>query len=611
MLRTYDEPHTRLRESRFKLQVMSLLKTSQNPSCSPDEIAVKSIFLGPQAENSIWLREQTLKILDRWFDWRKSLSKGDPPLISPLDRQTAEYRSLQKEMEEEIEHVLGTFENEIPSFHPRYIGHMMSEISLPALMGHLITLLHNPNNISTATSVAGSRIEQEALSIIAKAIGLNHFEGHFTSGGTIANFEFLIRARDRLGLWQAISIALDHIDLTQMYRWTWEEYDHAIRLCDPADLTRYNFVENPGNFSDEFRRRRRCEPQWPVLLVPGSRHYSWPKAAHDLGLGKDSLMGVDMDRDGRLCIQSLKEKIEFCLQNKKPIIGIVGVFGTTEMGSLDPFHEIQDLLEQFHSTEGIHLWLHADAAFGGLLTFLREEDGILSLLGAKAKSSLDALRTADSFTIDPHKLGYVPYSSGVFLCSDSRNYMIRSHMGPYVSGPTNMRGKYTLEGSRSAAGAVATLLSLKSTAPTRSFAKVLKRTCKTKHDLIDAIQRTCPHIYFPGGLDTNIVCLSIHQSANKISDANRMTRAVEKMLLKRGKFRASSTVLSYREYQNVFNDFTERTALVRDTDELFLLRMTLMNPFFSSREDGTNMAEDFASELSETIQTLRIDPTLA
>src|SRR5690606_5309107 len=76
-------------------------------------------------------------------------------------------------------------------------------------------------------------------------------------------------------------------------------------------------------------------------------------------------------------------------------------------------------------------------------------------------SALRAIGRADSVTIDPHKLGYVPYACGAFLTRDRARYAVSGFDAPYLDRPELGDGKWssTLEGSRSAAGAAATWLS--------------------------------------------------------------------------------------------------------------------------------------------------------
>src|SRR3989344_5404911 len=168
-------------------------------NCDPKDIALKCFFLGPQAENGPWVSQSIQEILSSWYQWRQSLFPQDGNAISQNDQDSSYFVEYQGNFNQQLKILLQRFEAEIPKFSPRYIGHMFSEISLPALIGHFITLLHNPNNVSSESSLVGTEIEKESITALCKMVGFKELEacGHFTSGGTIANFEAYLRARER------------------------------------------------------------------------------------------------------------------------------------------------------------------------------------------------------------------------------------------------------------------------------------------------------------------------------------------------------------------------------------------------------------------------------
>ena len=97
---------------------------------------------------------------------------------------------------------------ETPTFSPRYIAHMKADLSLPGLLGWFAAMLHNPNNSSRDASQVGSVIETEAIAALAGMLGYDpaQAQGHFTSGGTVANFEAVWRARYRLDHWLSLGL---------------------------------------------------------------------------------------------------------------------------------------------------------------------------------------------------------------------------------------------------------------------------------------------------------------------------------------------------------------------------------------------------------------------
>ena len=200
---------------------------------------------------------------------------------------------------------------EIPTYTPRYIGHMKAELSLPALFGWFAAMLHNPNITSKEASKVGTVIETEAIAMLAQMLGFDPAtaQGHFTSGGTLANFEGVWRARYRLDHWLALALyiaettgtkldifAAAHMGWTR-FRKLWSEHG----LSDDT-LKRYSAAaSNPADvYPPHLSRAAGRDYLGPVVLVPGNKHYSWRKAANIFGLGEESFWSVALDAAGRL-----------------------------------------------------------------------------------------------------------------------------------------------------------------------------------------------------------------------------------------------------------------------------------------------------------------------
>jgi len=71
---------------------MSTNKILNQKNCDPKEIALKSFFLGPQAENASWVLEILEEVFDRWVKWRKSLFSEDGCAISSSDQNNFEFK---------------------------------------------------------------------------------------------------------------------------------------------------------------------------------------------------------------------------------------------------------------------------------------------------------------------------------------------------------------------------------------------------------------------------------------------------------------------------------------------------------------------------------------
>ncbi len=135
--------------------------------------------------------------------------------------------------------------------------------------------------------------------------------------------------------------------------------------------------------------------------VSSEGHFSVAKAAGMLGLGERNVRQVRTN--GRLQIdlthleQLVREDraagaIPFC---------VVANAGTTATGAVDPIAALADFAER----EG--LWLHVDAAYGGM-----------AALAPSARHLLEGIGRADSVALDPHKWMYLPMGCGCVLYRD-------------------------------------------------------------------------------------------------------------------------------------------------------------------------------------------------
>ena len=247
---------------------------------------IKSYFLGPQAENAEIIKNLGNFIFGHWFSWRKKQYPDDGRAITEEDQLSPEFRGEIKKIKFNTLDLVARLQKEVPSFSPRYIGHMISEISVPALLGHFITLIHNPNNITGEVARVSIEIEREAISEIMNMLGYNPdtSRGHFTSGGTVANIEGLVRARSRLARWMGAGILSEELSpagksLFQYAHQGWDSFD-AIAKAHPAEeIRKRHFLHHsPIEVAKKIERVFKVDYKGPIVLAPSSKHYCWPKA---------------------------------------------------------------------------------------------------------------------------------------------------------------------------------------------------------------------------------------------------------------------------------------------------------------------------------------------
>lgn len=591
----------------------STRNSSSDLLCEPGDIALKSFFLGPQAENSPWVREILDELFDAWFAWRKALYSSDGPAISESDMQTPEFRQRRETIRKQVGTLMRRLQNEVPSFSPRYIGHMVTEVSMPALIGHIVTLLYNPNNISGESSRVGILIEDEAVRDLLGMVGYSTEtgSGHFTSGGTVANLEGALRARDRFAKWLAAGAISrkyndKRLNMFDSCLMGWENYDR-IRFeyqLNDEDLNPFHILKgNPVHVYRNLDQVFDMDYAGPVVLVPENKHYSWNKAVDIMGLGEEAFVGVQTDEQGRMCIPALRRTLENCRQRQRPPLMVVSVAGTTELGEMDPIHEVQAVLDEYCEQRGWHIWHHVDAAYGGFLCSLDMEAEVVS---ENMRLALGAIRRANSVTIDPHKLGYVPYASGAFLCRNRREYFYRKSIAPYINFVNvSERGPQTIEGSRSAAGAVSTWLTARTIGlNAEGYGRILERTIESRTKLEGLLRTAHPLIRIFPHAETNIITFCIARENEALGVSNARTLKVYEAFSpdENQEFYVSKTTLKRPAYDRLIDDFTQNWQAVHDTPELVLIRLTVMNPFFDTK-DNLDYAGAFTEKLKEIIGT--------
>ncbi len=558
--------------------------------CDDKDIALKSFFLGPQAENSQWLTESVHSILTRWFLWRKELYPQDGKVISSDDQKSKRFIANQKNLDRYLHELVSRLEDEVPQFSPRYIGHMFSEISLPALLGHIITLLHNPNSISSESARISIYLEKEAIQMLMAMVGYNPKKGagHFTSGGTVANFEAMYRAKKRLELWLKTTPKLSSKKVFEQSLSGWEE-----------SKNNYNSVQETSQRKTRFEKFYRQYIN-PVILVPASYHYSWPKGASLMGLATDALWPIELDDIGRMCTKDLEKKLEKAYKEQRPVLMMVSVVGSTELGSFDNVQEINKILGKWKK-RGVYIWHHIDAAYGGFFASMRHMKKSCSL-SSESLQALNALHESTSMTIDPHKLGYVPYSSGTFMAQNKLDYYLTSQNPPYIQFDFTVDpGPFTLEGSRSATGAIATWLSGKSVGFNESgYGRILDITIQARK-IFETRLKKIKGIQIVPGSESNIVCFTIAKKSQSLKQSNEKTNSYIQNIFHRNHFYVSKTTIYFDKYQQLTKKFISQWTPNCDDDKIVCVRLCLMNPFLISKESKTNFIEEFCQDLQDQI----------
>lgn len=569
--------------------------------CSDKEISTKAYFLGPQSENSEWLMKQTYLLMQDLFDWRKNCFPRDGVAISHTDKRNTLFLKKQKGLATKIQYLSNLYKKEVPKFSPRYIGHMFSELTLPGITGHMIALLHNPNNVCSDASRVGLKLEKQCIDSLSKMIGYlpQYSAGHFTSGGTIANFEAVLRAKKRVALWLGMGTFVKkfhnvNIPLFDAAHMGWDRYSNYNKKYKSFAQWFTEFENNNSLFEETVSEVFKINYTGPVIIIPEHAHYSWQKSCEYFSFEKKNVCIIPLNKYFQMDPKFLENKIKVFKNNNKPIALIVSVLSTTEFGTIDPLYDIFTIMKKLGQKN--HLWNHLDAAYGGFLLTLKDDN-----------KNLMAAKHFQSLTIDPHKLGYIPYSSGTFICKNKRDYYYQKIDAPYVDFNKKLdTGPQTIEGSRSATGVTATWLTANTIGLTKGgLGQILKKSISNKTTLEKKIRlKFNKKIYIPNGLHSNILCFSIKGKSKSLKAINKQTLSFYKKLSrKQSSFTVSKTTLDLSTKYSCFKVSLLKDKIILDDSSMVFIRLCLMNPFFMTKELNTNYIDEFIELMKAHLKT--------
>jgi tyrosine decarboxylase len=440
------------------------------------DLDYRGLFIGDEAENGGIFKELLGQLVDDHLGWRKNYMPGDHPGIVLHDKSTPEYKLSQERLRE----VMGELSQRMRSGSVpwnsagRYWGHMNAETLMPSILAYTFAMLWNPNNVALESSMATSQMEAEVGDDLAKLFSFPDGWGHLSADGSIANLEGIWYARCFKSIPLALAETMPHLmdgkTDWELLNMSVEEILALLKQLSPDD---YDVVKAASSRSG---RNLSKLGKW---IVPETKHYSWVKALDIIGIGLDQMIAIPVTEKYRMDVDLLASKIDELASSHTPILGVVAVVGTTEEGAVDELDKIVALRRKLHEA-GTYFYIHCDAAYGGygrslffdtdgrfvdfseLAGLLRQHEILVDENAAVSEdvyNGFKAISEVESVTIDPHKMGYVPYAAGGIAIRLKEMRNVISYFAPYVfekgvEAP-DMLGAYTLEGSRAGATAAA------------------------------------------------------------------------------------------------------------------------------------------------------------
>jgi len=275
---------------------------------APDPSLFPSLFARREFDNDLTLILDAAAALVRggrvapdpgWQDAENELAAFDFAAPEPLQDVTA--------------WVIGQLSAGIVQItNPRYFGLFNPAPAFPAVVADRIASLFNPQLASATTSPAAVAIEAHTIRAVARRAGFSadRISGHFTNGGSEANYTALLAA---------LTFG-NHAYAT-----------HGARAYSGA----------------------------PRIYVSVDSHLAWIKIAHQAGIGRSAVRFIDTDGHGRLDPVHLAATIEQDRRNGDIPVMLVATAGTTIAGEIDPLEACAEIA--WHE----RLWYHVDAAWGG------------------------------------------------------------------------------------------------------------------------------------------------------------------------------------------------------------------------------------------------------
>ena len=248
----------------------------------------------------------------------------------------------------------------------------------------------------------------------------------------------------------------------------------------------------------------------PVTIFAGrDAHRSLFAAAQYLGIGRDEIILVDTDHEGRMIPAALAARL--AAQPEPAIVCAAG--GEINTGSFDPFEPIAAI------TRGHGSWLHLDLAFGA------------AAAAAPRLAHLTAgIELADSWATDGHKMLQTPYAVGLVLTAhpdDHRAAM--TSQAPYTTisatVPSDLRDGMDWAPGMARRGLGVPAWAALATLGRHGLGEIVTR-CHDNAVRLAAALGADPAIRIANRVVYNQVLIDVRPDAHPVHDAEQVVRAV-------------------------------------------------------------------------------------
>lgn len=344
---------------------------------------------------------------------------GDPALPDYSECRNVSLKQQMTPLSEVITELVGFF-NGMPNWnHPQTMCNVVPPSNTASIIGSTLSQIFSPNILEGEYSWNIAKTEIESGAMLSELIGWNPQKsgGIYTFGGTGCYF---------YGLKLALTSVLG-MD------------------------SRFTGIREDGQ-----------------ILVSRSGHYIKQNCSDWSGLGMNNVREIPVDEYNRMDIEALKEEMDVCKKEGKPIIMIVCTMGTTDAFAIDPIAKVRSLIDNYENAKGYPKpFLYADAVIGWSWLSFRTYDFEKNPLQFSKKAlkilkynyeQMKPLHHADGIGIDFHKTGWAPYNCSFFITKDYKKFekLLGRPLPGYLQDRTPYNPfKFTFETSRTGAYSLA------------------------------------------------------------------------------------------------------------------------------------------------------------
>jgi len=259
---------------------------------------------------------------------------------------------------EPLDRILREFEETIvPGIthwnHPAFFGYFATSSSVPGILAEMLIAALDVKAMLWRTSPAATELEEVVMDWLRQMLGLGPgWFGLITDTASMSSMLALAAARE----------AKPELEIRER------------GMAGRSDVPRLR------------------------VYASSERHSSIDKAALALGLGLENVVKVEVDEHFRMRADALAHAVAADRRLGFLPLAVVATVGTTNTSSIDPVPEIAALCEREQ------MWLHVDAAYGGIAAIVPEFRPIFA-----------GVDRADSLVVNPHKWLFTPFDCSAFF----------------------------------------------------------------------------------------------------------------------------------------------------------------------------------------------------